>query len=159
MEVQMRFRTDGWHFADMKSHGTEYVWGDKEVFDITPTAEPGDVWRIHWAAAGTDGVIDSVRDKDLVGPLAGYAICCIKCGHVHVWTTANNCSSPVEKTYKDSDGNDKTYKSCIHSGTGSCWNWTGSAEDNTLTATPSLQCLQPDCNFHGFITNGVVKDC
>ena len=98
----------------------------------TPPAEPGDTWRVHWA-----------RTVDQVGPpaLAGYAICCPKCRLVHLWSSASNCAS------KNADGG------CAHTGVGSCWNWTGSAEDNRLSASPSLYALHA-CGWHGFLTDG-----
>ncbi len=165
MEVQMHFRTDSWHYADMKAKGTDYVYEDqlpedRQEFLDTPPAVPGDVWRIRWAVPGPDGVINSERDKDLVGPIAGYAICCSKCKGVHPWTTASNCE-PKHKVHcgKDQQGNDLWADICEHSSKGSCWQWSGSAEDNILSASPSLLCQQPDCGLHGFLTNGILRDC
>lgn len=156
--MKMRFRTDGWHYAGLKAAGETFenhyqpehfsgvnadkyeVW--KKHFDDTPKAEPGDVWRIHWAAP-----IDQPDRKDI----AGYAICCIGCGKVHHWTTARNCSQTVDKPWG---------KSCAHvEARGSCWQWSGSAEDNNLTASPSLQVTEHEtepggCNFHGHLENG-----
>lgn len=159
MPVKMRFRTDGWHYANLKTHGwtrerfvaemhhePDYI----NTFEATPIAEPGDVWRMYWYKENGDR------------PLNGYAICCIKCGHVHLWGTAGNCQTDVQEVhYKDDAGNDKSYKSCVHkrTGTGSCWNWTGCAEDNTLDCKPSLLVTHSDCNFHGFLDNGMLRFC
>lgn len=97
--------------------------------------QPGDVWRIHW------------YKQDGQGPVAGYAICCPGCGKIHHWTTANNCKTKGQK--------DPAYPyMCTHSGVGSCWDWTGSAEGNTLTGRPSLQVTADDCHWHGYLTNG-----
>lgn len=99
-------------------------------------AQPGDAWRIYWAKAA--GVPE---------PIAGYALTCPKpdCPDgVHQWTTASNCST------KGQDG-----KRCSHEGIGSCWTWTGSAEDGTLTANPSLHCVAPiGCGWHGWLRDG-----
>lgn len=150
----MRFRTDGWHYADLKCagitpekfaewHGPNQV----EAYKNFPAAEPGDIWRIHWYAP-----------EGQQGPIAGYAICCPKCKRVHAWTTATNCSQKtIERSYTDKDGKVVKYKSCPHEGTGSCWNWSGSAENNTLTASPSLFNQAPDCGWHGWLQNGVLR--
>lgn len=166
----MRFRTDGWHYADLKTFG--WTWdGDgeksygksyrgspdeaeaKKCFEETPKAEPGDTWRQFWSH-------HDENDKQIDDRLAGYAICCMGCGHVHAWTTASNCQfNLTEHHYTDKDGKDVAYKVCGHSGVGSCWVWTGSAEEGTLTARPSLQVTldkyEPGgCNWHGYIDNG-----
>jgi hypothetical protein len=157
--VKMRFRTDNWSYADLKAHGWtkeklaaefEHPLDYADALDATPMAQPGDVWRVHW-----------YREGGVEGPLAGYAICCIKCGHVHQWTTANNCKTNLQDvSYTNNDGQLITHKSCEHvrTGSGSCWQWTGSAEDNSLTASPSLQ-ETGSCGFHGFLENGQLKSC
>jgi hypothetical protein len=159
--VRMRFRMDSWHYADLKVAMTweQYTDGwssspteeDKRYWDETPKAEPGDVWRIHWSHH------DPIDGPQIDDRIAGYAICCIGCGHVHAWTTAGNCNQKIQCSYKDSNtGLDVPYTSCVHSGLTSCWNWTGSAEEGTLTATPSLQVTQDECKWHGYITNGDI---
>ncbi len=134
--TRIRFRTDGNHWADLKAGGLtaeqfREEWKETgvsaEEFEATPKAEPGDTWRIQWYASEGEG------------PLAGYAICCPGCGRLHYWTTANNC------------------KPCTHSGKSSCWQWTGSAEQGTLTARPSL--LSNACGWHGFLTDGEMNGC
>lgn len=160
--VQMRFRTDGWHWADLRNHQSDesiariYKDDPEALAQIRATepAKPGDVWRIHWRKEDASGnVIEP-------GPLAGYAICCPKCNHVHAWTTAGNCSAARRHyTWKDAQGVEHPASVCIHSGEGSCWQWTGSAEENKLTAHPSLLVTDPDCGFHGWLQNGVLRDC
>lgn len=148
--MKMRFRTDGWHYADLKVTGMtfEQYYGARvatdearKYWDETPKAEPGDVWRIHWH--------HHVDGKQVDDWIAGYAICCPGCSRVHNWTTALNCAT--------SRGEGK----CVHNSDrpyGSCWNWTGSAEEGTLSATPSLQVVKErcewGCGWHGYITNG-----
>jgi hypothetical protein len=153
--MQMRFRTDGWHFADYKIAGVtpeqmrEWNYDAESIalYVAMPPAEPGDVWRVRWHSAFGDG------------PIAGYAICCPKCRRVHAWTTATNCSQQRDASWTDKDGVEQKYKTCVHSGVGSCWDWSGSAEGNTLTARPSLLNQAPDCGFHGWLTNGVLSEC
>lgn len=128
----MKFRTDGVTIAQLKAHGEERLdFYSIEDWDKTPAAIPGDVWRLNWHHE-VDGV-------QVDNQIAGYAICCPKCKEVHYWTSANNCGR--------SDG------SCAHEkARTSCWDWTGSAEDNSLSATPSL--LNNTCGWHGYLTNG-----
>lgn len=151
----MRFRTDGWHIADLKAAGhtfEEYYkdsdWHptdeEKKYWEETPKAEPGDVWRVHWYHHddATGGQIDD--------QIAGYAICCIKCGRVHTWTSARNCGQQLEV-------------GCAHQrDRTSCWTWSGSAEDGTLTASPSLmvvtEACEWKCTFHGYIQNGDIHE-
>lgn len=167
--MRMRFRTDGWHYADMKAAGETFeqhhrpdefygvnegqyeVW--KKFFDDTPKAEPGDVWRIFYGHG-----VDGVQVDDWV---AGYAICCIGCGRVHNWTSALNCGQKVKRAYQDTQGNRQEYETCIHQEQHtSCWSWTGDAEAGTLTAASSLQVVADrcpwHCGWHGFIQNGDI---
>jgi hypothetical protein len=149
MSVQIRFRTDGCHFVQMRAKGTEWrdIWGiSKEEWDALEPGRPGDIWRIRWYKDGSEG------------PIAGYAIWCPKCNDLHHWTTATNCrEGGQEHSYKSGTGVERTYYVCGHSGVGSCWEWTGSAEEGTLTARPSLLCHT--CGFHGWLTNGQLSDC
>ena len=136
--VTMRFRTDAVLVAELKGLGKSFEdylgrFGDselRELWDSTPPAEPGDTWRSTWYGTGN---------------VAGYMICCPQCREVHRWTTANNCAS------KQPGG------SCSHSGLGSCWTWTGEAEQNTLTASPSLH-ASGACGWHGWLRNGVLSE-
>jgi hypothetical protein len=129
MATHIRFRTDASFFAEQKALGKEWDehYGDRALWDATEAAKPGDAWRIRW------------YQKDGEGPIAGYAICCPKCSQVHRWCSASNCSP------------------CPHQGIGSCWNWTGSAEDGTLTASPSLF-ASLGCGWHGWLQNGEMKE-
>ena len=151
MSVRIRFRSDNWHYADMRAKGsvTEPFesWGLTQAqYDAIEPAKPGDIWRSRWHAENGQG------------PIAGYAICCPKCGSVHPWTTATNCSFQLtQHSYTDDKGQQKTYNTCGHSGTGSCWDWTGSAEDGTLSANPSLLCHT--CGYHGWLRNGELTEC
>jgi hypothetical protein len=162
--VRMRFRTDGWHYADLKAEGKDLgswcVEGmvpteeEKKYWEVTQKAEPGDVWRIHWYHRDED-------DKQLDDWIAGYAICCIGCGRVHCWTSALNCGQRVQRSYVDTNGNTVPYETCVHQEAhGSCWQWSGSAEEGTLTAAPSLQVVADrcpwKCGWHGFIQNGDI---
>jgi hypothetical protein len=125
-ETKMCFRTDGSHF-------------DHDKPDNRPKPKPGDTWRIFWYHK-VNGI--QVNDR-----IAGYAICCPKCGRIHSWTSAADCSGRVEKGI------------CEHQlNRTSCWTWTGSAEDNQLSATPSLHCVEDrgGCGWHGNLTNGVL---
>ena len=156
--MKMRFRTDGWHFADKKAAGESFEdqcapsdpWlaldsEARKTWNETPKAEPGDVWRIHWKH--DDGNGNQIDDW-----IAGYAICCIGCGRVHNWTGARNCPQKITKEWGES---------CIHrENHSSCWDWSGSAEEGTLTASPSLQVIADnpgECAWHGYIIQGNVR--
>ena len=141
----MRFRTDSAHIAELKGLGKPFEqhsdWPTREEWDATPAAQPGDTWRITWWKEGGNG------------PLAGYAICCPKCRGVHRWTPATNCSTQRMR--------DHGFVACDHSGVGSCWIWQGSAEDNALTASPSLwwQAEKGGCGWHGWLQAGEMRSC
>ena len=161
----MRFRTDGWHYADLKAAGETFEtyypetdpWRDPEVkrcWDETPKAERGDVWRIYWFHRGPYG--GQIDDW-----LAGYAICCIGCGRVHTWTNALNCAPKLRKSFVDTAGKRQEYDTCVHQENhSSCWTWSGSAEAGTLHASPSLQVVAERCpwrcGWHGFIERGDI---
>jgi|SRR5579872_2914802 len=137
METRIRFRSDSWWIADGKAVGKSRPdWVSAESWDAVPKAEPGDTWRVTWYKEDTGG-------NPIEGPFAGYDICCPGCKRVHPWTTATNCLP----------------KPCPHEGKGSCWRWSGSAEDGTLTAQPSLlsERSKGGCGWHGFLTNGVMR--
>lgn len=137
----IRFRNDGWFRADDAARiarGIVPIWSEPEELVGVEPAKPGDIWRVRWYKEGGGE-----------GPIAGYSICCPRCLQVHSWTGALNCPKVPGTTW------------CAHNGTGSCWNWSGSAEEGTLTATPSLHCLldKGGCGWHGFLTGGVMKHC
>jgi hypothetical protein len=150
--IRMRFRDDSWWAAEAAARRDRGIPDQKcscERKDChylqswwlkTPPAKPGDTWRSRWALT-----IEEKAKGFTQGPIAGYAICCPVCLDVHAWTSATNCSQKLPG---------KTY--CEHNGKGSCWNWTGSAEDHMLSATPSLYSVESlgGCGFHGFLTNG-----
>lgn len=156
MSARMRFRTDGDRYAEAKGLGRTFEQEhsckcgrddcplapsatNRALWDATPAAEPGDTWRVHW-----------YRPIDYTGPelLAGYAICCPGCRHVHRWTGALNCASKRER--------ESGVVTCDHNGVASCWTWTGSAEDGTLTASPSLHAVGA-CGWHGWLQNGELR--
>jgi hypothetical protein len=137
IEVRMKFREHGSHVADLKAQGRywtpEATAVSLEMWNSIAAAEPGDVFRIRWSV--TDAV-------------AGYAICCVRCKKVHYWTSALNCA------LRKPEGLGLGF--CGHDGIGSCWVWTGSAEENNLTASPSLHSVldRDGCGFHGWLQNG-----
>jgi hypothetical protein len=144
--TRIRLRTDHRYIAAMKALGKPRVesgddptWCTQEEWDATPAAEPGDIWGpVEWYGHP--------------GSLAGYDIACPKCHDVHGWTTARNCSSR-----RALPGGGFT---CDHEAAhGSCWTWTGSAADGTLSASPSLHCDASigGCGWHGFLTNGELR--
>ncbi len=167
--VPMRFRRydvgGGWFEAD---DAASFVRGEKLQWHHTPEelvgvepAMPGDTWVSRWAKS--DLQPDAIRHVvDGLGPIAGYAICCPKCLHVHAWCSAHGCGfNPQTYSYVDKDGKTVTGTVCGHSGISSCWTWTGSAEEGTLSASPSLHCVEAlgGCGWHGYLTNGVLKHC
>lgn len=145
----IRFRTDSAHTADdaaRLARGVETTYYDPPELEGIEPARPGDTWRVRWKAT-----IEQEAQGISEGPIAGYAICCPKCLQVHFWTTALNCAS-----LRPLPGGGSV---CDHSGVGSCWAWTGSAEDGTLTASPSLHSVaeKGGCGWHGFLTNGELR--
>jgi hypothetical protein len=147
----MRFRSDSWAAAEdviriargERSHYLDHLNpDDAALLRATPPVQPGDTWRVRWYAP-----------EGREGPIAGYAIGCPTCGMVHAWTTANNCQAGRRAIGTTS------ITVCEHSGTGSCWQWSGSAEAGTLTASPSLHSVLAlgGCGFHGFLTGGVLR--
>lgn len=146
--MRIRFRTDSYSEADDAARlrrGHAPLWHDAEELVGVEPASPGDCWRVRW------------YKSDGEGPIAGYAICCALCLQVHSWTTALNCGS------RNAQG------SCEHNGVSSCWQWTGSAEDGTLTASPSLHAIDQGgcpaidnahgCGWHGWLLSGELTPC
>lgn len=158
----MRWRVDSRYEAEMHSRALRNLPVgpchcaqpncplDPLVFLRTPPAEPGDTWRVTWYKPDSEE-----------GPLAGYDICCPKCQGTHGWTTAHNCSSRRSYTVTGVDGKEYPGWKCDHSGTGSCWVWSGDPERNELSASPSLHCdpARGGCGWHGYLTAGVMRDC
>ncbi|MGH7184697.1 MAG: hypothetical protein ACREIB_00230 [Pseudomonadota bacterium] len=115
----------------------------RERWEQAEPARAGDTWRCRWYRP----------PGEPEGPIAGYWICCPRCGDIHPWTTANNCKSRRE--LRSETGELQGY-TCDHSGKFSCWTWTGSAEENTLDAKASLLCHS--CGYHGWLNAGVLID-
>lgn len=147
----MRVRTDSWYVAGWKR--AALVGGRDDVAedilnDPIPAAELGDVWVIRFDGDSTQ----SHDGKPDDWPIVGYAMTCPieSCEQgVHDWTWAHNCGQKLpEGGSRCAHMRDRT----------SCWTWTGSAEDGTLSATPSLHSPTDlgGCGFHGYLTNGVL---
>ncbi len=140
--MRMNFRTDSSHYAELGAEpekAREWYADQPDVLaeiECTSPAQPGDTWRLTWAGEGEQ--------------LSGYAICCPRCKEVHRWTTANNCHE------------EEVGGLCVHERTtqggrlGSCWQWTGSAEENRLTAHPSL--MSNACGWHGWLRDGELTE-
>jgi hypothetical protein len=143
--VKIRFRNDSPHYAELAGNpekASEWYKDDAETLaqiSATPPAMPGDTWRLTWAGESDPA------------PLAGYAICCPRCREIHYWTTANNCHE------EEVDGLCAHERSTNGGRLGSCWQWSGSAEEGTLTASPSLQSLL--CGWHGWLRAGELVEC
>jgi hypothetical protein len=141
--VRIRLRTDNRYIAERKALGDAFNpqagWYTEEEWNAVPPAAPGDTWRAWWYSSTA---------AEHIGPLAGYDIACPRCRRVHAWTTAINCASRRPLATGGF--------TCDHTGTGSCWTWTGTLEDGTLSASPSLHSdpAHGGCGFHGHLTNG-----
>jgi hypothetical protein len=86
---------------------------------------------------------DVWRLTSAAGNLRGYALACPEQScelGAHGWDHARDCADR---------GNAEAP---------SCWNWTGTPEDGTLTASPSLHCVKEwgGCGWHGWLQNGVM---
>lgn len=139
----MRLRTDsaiiaGW----MRAHEIkgcvkepcDHIAHDPKYNTVAP-AQPGDVWRMY-AMVGDEAPRQRI-------PIGYYLTCpepgCDQGGHS--WTHAYDC---------------KGYGHCSIGD--SCWTWTGSPEEGTLTASPSLFSPKPfGCGWHGYLRNGVME--
>jgi hypothetical protein len=148
----VRLRTDDWWTAGRKravslgavpdprtdpaSYSPEYINDlNDETFE---EAKPGDCWRIVWVP----GQSHTTTVRPIEGAsLAGYVLTCPSdiCEQgAHGWDRASNCST-------------KSGQWCAHEDVGSCW-----PEDGTLSATPSLFAKGAKCEWHGFVTSGVM---
>lgn len=161
LPVAIRFRTDSALLAELHRRELD---GERprrcscrdpechfhpERWREVPPLEPGDCWRIHWKQT----VEQEARGDAPV--LAGYELGCPRCHRAHAWTTAHNCST--RRPIPGEDGSPIGY-TCAHSGTGSCWTWTGDAEAGTLTASPSLHATGA-CGWHGWLRSGQLVEC
>lgn len=96
--------------------------------------KPGEDWRDTLAAPPAE-------PGDVWRLHVGYALTCPKTdctAGVHYWDHAWNCPRRYERDAP------------------SCWQWSGSPEDGTLSATPSLHVLaeRGGCGWHGWLRNG-----
>lgn len=143
----MRLRTDSWYWAGIHRAvlngglGAPALqgWGELQSdFDATPIAELGDVWRSGGFASNQFG---------------GYVLTCpetVRCSvGVHPWWHAYDCPAGrlTDGVCKRGAGRD------------SCWDWSGSPENGTLTALPSLHVLveRGGCGWHGYLRDGVMS--
>jgi hypothetical protein len=152
----MRLRTDNFHLAGWKR--AALIGGRIDVAksildDPIPAAEPGDVWIVRQSPKNIDEMRFGGSDEESADwPIVGYALTCpngaCRFG-VHDWTWANNCSQKLP------EGGPR----CVHMrDRQSCWTWTGSVEEGTLTANPSLHSPTKlgGCGFHGWLKKGVL---
>ena len=119
-------------------------WVSDEEARSTPPAKPGDCWRITYGGEGEQQTT------------AGYAICCPKCGLLHYWCNASNCSS---KRTLLSGG-----ITCAHQDARtSCWTWTVDANGRPIKAVASLHSPVElgGCGYRGWLGNtepGILSD-
>lgn len=153
----MRVRTDSWWHASMKRavllgarpdprQDPAKDWSPDylEFLDHGEEAKPGDVWVVR----GQDRTQSWGGNPDAADwPVVGYGLVCPNeaCPDpVHFWTHAHDCPAPSGP--------------CKMGGP-SCWTWTGSPEDGTLTASPSLYSPRSlgGCGWHGFLKAGELE--
>lgn len=134
----MRLRTDSLHIAGWKRahdlRGCAVVCGDKPKRNHV-AHQP----RKYRAKPAEPGDVWVLHNRN--GAITGYAMTCPNeaCEQgVHPWDHAYNCPVRAEPDAPP------------------CWSWTGSIEEDSLTATPSLHVLaeRGGCGWHGFITSG-----
>lgn len=163
----LRLRTDEWHTAgawravllgaapDPRAdphrwarHFTTWLEEGHEE------AKVGDVWRLRRCPTGPH-IVQGYAENHLDWPVSHYALVCpvATCADgVHGWAHAYDCPA----------GDHFGAECKVGPGRLSCWTWTGSIEAGTLTASPSLHILPASaptfktCEFHGFLTNGVL---
>jgi hypothetical protein len=148
----VRVRTDAWMVAGWKraaSLGVADVAGSIRK-SRTPVARLGDVWVVRFVASDDPGITTTVRSAK--GPIVGYALTCPNeaCTFgVHDWTWTNNCDQKLPKGSRCAHMRDRT----------SCWTWTGSPADGTLSASPSLHSPTDlgGCGWHGHLRNGQME--
>lgn len=155
----MRIRTDSWWDAGRKravllaavpdplrDEATDWdpVWLE---FLRTPEneARPGDVWVLRQQPG--DASLRSWRNDPEVAdwPVTGYGLVCPDEGcdaGVHCWDHASDCPGRYKGGF------------CKNGGP-SCWRWTGTPEDDTLTGEPSLLIRgESTCGWHGHLRSG-----
>ena len=130
----MRLRTDSFHIAGWKRahalRGCDCGPDQKHVAH-KPKEYPD--------PPAEPGDVWVLRNRN--GEVTGYGLTCPNetCEQgVHPWDHAYDCPRRGEADAPP------------------CWSWSGSIEDGTLTATPSLHVLveRGGCGWHGFLRNG-----
>ena len=130
----MRLRTDSLHIAGWKRSaelGARQVDPDDNDVSTHP-----DYAAIEPAQPGDVWIL---RNQN--GGIVGYGLTCPNeaCDQgAHAWDHARDCPHRYERDAPP------------------CWTWTGSIEDGTLTATPSLHVVKEwgGCGWHGWLRNG-----
>lgn len=108
-------------------------------------AEPGDVWEFRRVEDSPNTQTYRLEGNEKL-TVVGYGLWCPneRCEYgMHIWTHASDCKADQGKPCKN--------------GGPSCWNWTGTIEDNDLTGNPSLWANHPSCGWHGYLRNGEMK--
>lgn len=128
----MRLRTDSLHIAGWRRSA---ALGAREVKgnDVFTNPDYADV------EPAQPGDVWILRNRN--GGITGYGLTCPNeaCTQgAHPWDHAYNC--PV-RSEPDAPP---------------CWTWTGSIEDGTLTASPSLHVMAElgGCGWHGWLRDG-----
>jgi hypothetical protein len=148
MAVPIRFRRDSLIAAEEardRAAGKapcDPAWVSDEAARSTPPIQPGDCWKVVWGGVG--GGADT---------LAGFHICCEKCGEIHGWTTARNCASKRDHPLGG--------RTCDHQeARTSCWAWILGPDGAPLEASPSLHSVVDlgGCGWHGHLRAGVMTE-
>jgi hypothetical protein len=106
--------------------------------------KPGDVWEFRKVEGEKATQTYRLKGNEHL-TVVGYGLWCPneRCQEgMHVWTHASDCKAP--------------FGPCKHGGP-SCWNWSGTIEDNDLTGQPSLWANHPGCGWHGFLRAGEMQ--
>lgn len=150
----MRLRTDSWMAAGWKraaATGARTDVAQSILDDDIPAAELGDVWIMRQSPKDVSTMNFGNSEADW--PIVGYALTCpnptCRFG-VHDWTWANNCEQKLP------EGGPR----CAHRrDRRSCWEWSGTIEDGTLTASPSLHSPENlgGCGWHGYLRDGEMS--
>lgn len=115
-------------------------------------ALPGDVWIIRQPPGQPNHRAWHEEHPDW--PIVGYALTCPKADcetGAHLWDHAHECHAGHTI--------DGAVQLCIKGPDRGCWDWTGSAADGTLSASPSLHCSAElgGCGWHGWLHNGEMS--
>lgn len=133
----MRLRDDSVHIAGWKR--AHALLGCHCGPEMNHVAHDPDLAGVE---AAQPGDVWELRNKN--GGLTGYGLTCPneQCeSGAHAWDHARDC--PL-RAAPDAPP---------------CWAWTGSAEEGTLTASPSLHVVKEwgGCGWHGFLRNGQME--